>query len=166
MSESGGANEEDMRIIKQILLRYWRRKLCSLVLDLYIQLVRVSEGDAYLVSISWAELRSWCAQTNHQSCVLSVRRGGSWTPYKLHTSAPWAALVSKQGSDSQARIQGPIAWKSCAHFIPTGWDWQEPAEHYCNGCKRVIREKEKGRKKQTDWNGRGKLKQMLIILKA
>lgn len=52
MSESGGANEEDMRIIKQILLRYWRRKLCSLVLDLYIQLVRVSEGDAYLVSTS------------------------------------------------------------------------------------------------------------------
>lgn len=165
-SRSGEAEEEGMRLIKQILMRYWKKKLCLLVLNLYCQPVRVSGGVAYLVSTSWAEPSSWCAQTNHQSSILPVRKRVA-----EHRPGCTQALPRQRRRVSRAQIPGPgskgaVAWKSRARFIPTGRDWQEPPERYCNGSGRIRRAGEERGKKQTYWNGREKLEQMLIILKA
>jgi len=48
----GGAKGEELRLKKQILMRYWNGKLCSLVLNQDCQPVRSSGGDAYFVSTS------------------------------------------------------------------------------------------------------------------
>lgn len=106
-SGSGGAKEEDMRLIKQILVRYWKRKLCSLVLNLYCQHVRINGGDANLVSTSWAKLSSWCAQMNHESSLLQVRRGKLSTIQAPHQCSPGSpskrAGLRTLGQDPRSR---------------------------------------------------------------
>lgn len=153
--------KKDINLVKQILMR----KLSSLVLKLYCQAVRFSEGSACLVSASWAELSSWCAQMSHQSSLLPVRR-----ELAEHCAGSTPALLwQPQPAGLRPLDQDPRSCHmkvSCTHG-PTGQDCQKPPEHYCSGSRRIRRNgKKEGRKKQTGWNGREKLKQMLIILKS